>query len=169
MHIPDTPLIRALYKAHADAARNNDNASKLAAIQAYQGSGDMGKAIAAAIMTLGHLHAPIEQAWHVFGGDRFLGDDGKRTPGFGNSFHDGGDPAFWPVRNELSDGDRAWICEAEELVGLPANAAMYTAAVCHAHSLPPEAGLLIFLQARLPVWFEACMLHAPPPLWGGNP
>lgn len=171
--LPTSPLLEALFQAHAKAAADNANLSKQAAVQAYQGSGDIGKAIMAGICTLGHLHAPLMQAYRLcYLSPEAVGDiriNWQRVPGFGNSFHKGlGDPAFFPVRDMLPDEVERALSDVEVVVRRPANAALYTAIVLHLENLPPEAGMLIFIQARTPVWVQACLDNPPPRLWDGQ-
>lgn len=165
-------LWRAILDAHSAAARDNDNLSKLAGIAAYQGSGSIPNAIAAACLTLGHLHAPLIQARDVY--DHWQKSDvdaamasHHRVAGFGNSFHRNGDPAFGDFRRALPASDRVRIEQLELWVGIPANAALYTAAFTGLAGLAPEDGWRVFLEARVPVWLDAC-LAVPLPVLGSR-
>ena len=59
-------LLQAVFDAHDMAARNNQNASSGAAVNAFFGSAQLTNAIASAILTLGDAHGPIGPARFVY-------------------------------------------------------------------------------------------------------
>ena len=84
-------LLQAVFDAHDMAARNNQNMSSGAAVNAFFGSGQLPNGIASAILTLGDAHGPIGPARFVY--ERFderalksAIEAGMKIPGFGNSF-----------------------------------------------------------------------------------
>jgi hypothetical protein len=156
-------LLDPLMDAHMAAARRLDNASTNAVINACAGSGDLGKGIAAALLTTGYRHAPLEQARRVY-------EEGIELParfpipGFGNSFFkDSIDPAFSTL-SELLEEEYPSIAarielltkQVRELTGknLFPNAALFTAAVCSEIGVPRGAEIAIFILARMPVWVD---------------
>ena len=101
-------LLQAVFDAHDMAARNNQNASSVAAVNAFFGSAQLTNGIASAILTLGDAHGPIGPARYVY--ERFderalksaIGA-GMKIPGFGNSFFkDRIDPAWSRVREIIA-------------------------------------------------------------------
>lgn len=164
-------LVSALFAAHREAAIANDNASKLCVQQAYGGSGRFENAIIAGMATIGALHAPLVAArelWESWYAEEFRWDDltGGRVPGFGNSFHEHGDPAFRRVVDvldakypfeagklrELVD----YVCRCTRNHQLRINAAMLTAVVASFCEVPRGLESALFALARIPAWAEMC-------------
>lgn len=163
-------LVSALFAAHREAAVANDNASKLCVLQAWGGSGRFENAIIAGMATIGALHAPLVAArefwesWESWD-DRLdhMERAGQRVPGFGNSFHPEGDPAFKRVADALSPAHSRALgrlcglvdCYFEDLQMQP-NAAMYTAIVASICEVPRGLEPALFALARIPAWAEMC-------------
>lgn len=158
-----------LGSAHVAAASAHPNASSVAISIATAASGDFGKAMTAALATLGGRHAPVVQARGVLYGwpESQLRDAisaGGIIPGFGHSFvKDSVAPEFTALHTHLKahylehaqrlDQVASWI---EELRGkrLYANAAGLTACVAELVGFPRGAELALFVGARLPAWVQ---------------
>ena len=164
-------LLQAVFDAHDMAARNNQNSSSGAAVNAFFGSAQITNAIASAILTLGDAHGPIGPARFVY--ERFderalksAIEAGMKIPGFGNSFFkDKIDPA-WSRVSELIKSDfsnanarieqlHGWMKEAGKNVH--PNAALYTAVVCSELGVIPGAESAIFILARTAAWTSLCI------------
>jgi len=164
-------LLQAVFDAHDMAARNNQNASSGAAVNAFFGSAQLTNGIASAILTLGDAHGPIGPARFVY--ERFderalksAIEAGMKIPGFGNSFFkDRIDPA-WSRVSELIKSDfsnanarieqlHGWMKEAGK--NIHPNAALYTAVVCSELGVIPGAESAIFILARTAAWTSLCM------------
>lgn len=163
-------LVSALFAAHREAAIANDNASKLCVLQAWGGSGRFENAIIAGMATIGALHAPLVAARDLFESGtaldlRLMCQQKERAPGFGNSFHKGGDPAFKPVARILDEKYTDHYGRLIYLHGqmstafgefITANAAMYTAIVASICEVPRGLEPALFALARIPAWAEMC-------------
>jgi citrate synthase len=161
-------LLDALCWAHQEAAKANRNVSTVTMMNAMMGSGRIENGIAAAILTLGHIHAPLLQARGLYeNGERevvqLMINRGQKIAGFGNSFYKTSiDPAFNNVMeligisfprimerlNELS----GWMAEAGK--PLYPNAALITAAVCSELKIRGGTETSLFILWRLPVWVD---------------
>lgn len=161
----ESRLLCELWRAHERAARDNPNASKEVAVAAFQGSGSMTQALAAGLLTTGAKHAPLAAARHVWRSTpkeiEVRARAGEIIPGFGNTFHPDGDPAWNDFAFLLQDAfPEAWqhvVFLTERVQGIPprritANAALYTAAACDLLEVPDGAEILFFLLPRLGVW-----------------
>ena len=164
-------LLQAVFDAHDMAARNNQNSSSGAAVNAFFGSAQLTNAIASAILTLGDAHGPISPARFVY--ERFderalksAIESGMKIPGFGNSFFkDSIDPAWSRVR-EIIDVDfprasgrinqlHGWMKEAGKY--LHPNAALYSAVICSELGMIPGSESAIFILARTAAWTSLCI------------
>lgn len=155
-------LLDSLGRAHAVCALRG-NPSSLVIAQSAVGSRDLSKAIAAALMTLGDLHAPVEQCYLFLASDRLPATDLK-LPGWGNSFVRGEpDPAFEPVDQLLrilAPSIHQRIVEVTDWLHdqgkkIYPNPGCYTAAVALAVGLPARAASYLFIAARLESWTRA--------------
>lgn len=170
-------LVSALFAAHREAAIANDNASKIVVQQAWGGSGRFENAMIAGLATIGALHAPLTAARDLWdstedGARRSftsvvpgITESGNPVPGFGNSFHKRGDPAFFRVAfalqrkhqdvlgrlGSLGECVRSWTGK-----DLWPNAAMYTAIVASICEVPRGLESALFALARIPAWAEMC-------------
>jgi citrate synthase len=160
-------LLKDLEYAHYRAALTNHNTSSQVATATYAASGDLGKAIAAATLAQGSLHAPIIAARDLLESmpepwltaERIV-DSGRRVPGFGNSFYKTEiDPSFFPVYAVLPPALQTDIMaiKAKVLPKLHPNAAIITAAVCIAAELPRGVEPAIFAYCRIPAWTKRCL------------
>jgi citrate synthase len=153
------------------AARNNQNASSGAAVNAFFGSAQLTNAIASAILTLGDAHGPIGPARFVYEkfDERSLKSailSGMKIPGFGNSFFkDSIDPAWSRVREIIEvdfkkANDRikqlhGWMKEVGKDVH--PNAALYSAVICNELGMIHGSESAIFVLARTAAWTSLCM------------
>lgn len=170
-------LVSALFAAHREAAIANDNASKIVVQQAWGGSGRFENAMIAGLATIGALHAPLTQARDLWDstedGARFSYTDvvpkitlyGKKAPGFGNSFHSRGDPAFNRIVLALQRNSQDAVTRLDDLCAcvrswtkkeLWPNAALYTAIVASICEVPRGLESALFALARIPAWAEMC-------------
>jgi citrate synthase len=166
-------LLQDLEYAHYRAALTNQNTSSQVATATYAASGDLGKAIAAATLAQGSLHAPITAARDLLDSDEpcvYAGEllrAGKRVPGFGNSFYKGRiDPSFDAVYAALPEVFRRrmeWVQDSFFPAVFP-NAAIITAAVCIAAELPRGIEPAIFAYCRIPAWTKLCLAMKLPKL-----
>jgi citrate synthase len=164
-------LLQAVFDAHDMAARNNQNSSSGAAVNAFFGSAQLTNAIASAMLTLGDAHGPIGPARFVYEkfDERSLKsaiESGMKIPGFGNSFFkDSIDPAWSRVR-EIVDVDfprasgrinqlHGWMKEAGK--NLHPNAALYSAVICNELGMIPGSESAIFILARTAAWTSLCV------------
>jgi citrate synthase len=164
-------LLQAVFDAHDMAARNNQNASSGAAVNAFFGSAQLTNAIASAILTLGDAHGPIGPARFVYEkfDERSLKSailSGMKIPGFGNSFFkDSIDPAWSRVR-EIIDVDfkkandrinqlHGWMKEVGKDVH--PNAALYSAVICNELGMIHGSESAIFVLARTAAWTSLCV------------
>ena len=164
-------LLQAVFDAHDMAARNNQNSSSGAAVNAFFGSAQLTNAIASAMLTLGDAHGPIGPARFVYEkfDERSLKsaiESGMKIPGFGNSFFkDSIDPAWSRVREIIeADFPRAsgrinqlhgWMKEAGKY--LHPNAALYSAVICSELGMIPGSESAIFILARTAAWTSLCI------------
>lgn len=163
-------LLNLTLMAHTQAAKENTgNVSSHVLQQAAHAGKEFPESMAAAILTLGMVHAPITQARGVLfsmenDAIREALWDGARLPGFGNSFHkDGVDPAWQPVDEFLEQTfpeihERIWdvsdiISNVKSKKVYP-NAAAYTAAAAHLTKQPFGTEHAILLMGRVPAWVE---------------
>jgi len=164
-------LLQAVMDAHDMAARNNQNASSGAAVNAFFGSAQLTNGIASAILTLGDAHGPIGPARFVYEkfDERALKsaiEAGMKIPGFGNSFFkDRIDPAWSRVREIIAADFHNANARIEQLHGwikklgkdVHPNAALYTAVICSELGMIPNSESAIFILARTAAWTSLCI------------
>lgn len=154
--------------AHRESARRN-NVSSMAAVNCFAGSGDLNKAVASALLSLGGRHGPIDLAYKLLASSDPVGEAatmlslGLKVPGWGNGFVRGEiDPIWIPVHQQIAssfpevaltmDAIHATIKGAGKNI-FP-NPAAFTAAAAIIVGLPRRLSPLLFIQSRLPVWVE---------------
>ena len=166
-------LLQAVIDAHQKAAQVNKNVSSITFLQAAAGSGRLEAAMAAAILTIGHLHAPLTGArWLYEKATReailMMVQQGTKVPGFGNSFHkDKVDPVWDDVLTILRFSFPKVDARLNELVGwmleagkpLYPNAALFTAAVCSELKIRGGTETSLFVLWRLPMWVDMFTEH----------
>jgi len=164
-------LLQAVFDAHDMAARNNQNASSGAAVNAFFGSAQLTNGIASAILTLGDAHGPISPARFVY--ERFderalksAIEAGMKIPGFGNSFFkDRIDPAWSRVREIIAADFHNANARIEQLHGwmkeagkdVHPNAALYSAVICNELGMIHGSESAIFILARTAAWTSLCI------------
>jgi citrate synthase len=164
----EAALLEALLRAHHQSSFR-DSASSVAVANAASGSADVGKAIAAGILTLGGKHAPLEQtveflslprpADHVA---RML-KAGTKIPGWGGTFQkDKPDPIWEEVDcaiRRLAPELSAKLAEVgAELARhghkLYPNPSAYTAAAALFLGVPAKLAVYLFIAGRLNAWAQ---------------
>jgi citrate synthase len=163
----EVELLARVHSAHADSARR-DNISSVMLRSAYAGSGSFPGAIAGALLTLGGMHAPIEQTVQFLecanpaAVAREMLERGEFVPGWGNSFHRGVPDPIWTgvdayLREhfqwltELMDGVSTELHRVKGLVLLP-NPSAFTAATAIALEIPARSAAWLFISGRLDAW-----------------
>jgi citrate synthase len=170
----EAALLAAVLAAHkASAGRMNE--STRAMVAGAQSSGDYGKALASAILTLGGVHGPIEAAMrlltHGRGGE--LGAQGViwrvgeilvrggKVPGWGNSFYKGTpDPLWAGVDSLLAETIYGPILSEVTLAlwergkHLYPNPAAFTAATALLLGVPACVAPFLFVAGRLAAWSQ---------------
>lgn len=161
-------LLKAVFHAHSLSAQR-PNMSSQALLLAHAGSGDYVKSLAAALLTLGNTHAPIEQTQRLLGHPNWVDAllaAGKKVPGWGNSFAKGEPDLVWrEVERLLSvDFPEAWAkveavtasLRSRDLHLFP-NPSAYTAAAAIALGLPAHCAAYLFIGGRLECWTAMVM------------
>jgi citrate synthase len=161
-------LLDALFLAHHRSAWR-ENPSSVTVLNAASGSGDLSKAIAAALLTLGAKHAPLEATVRFLAEERpdlqvpvILSHKGK-VPGWGGTFQkDGHDPIWmevaqllvnhWPLIEDKVDSVTHALLERGK--HLYPNPSAYTACVALALGLPAQLAPYLFIAARLSAWTQ---------------
>ena len=186
-------LLDAVYGAHAACVVRADGAlpcSSAAVLNAWHGSRDYAKAIAAGLMTLGEVHGPIVQAYEFLTRRAAEGTEatekavvkylkaGAKIPGWGNAFVRGDyDPAWHGVDDVLS----VHFMEIHDVLMLVThalhaagkkiypNAAAYTAAAAMALGMPKEIAPALFVRGRLEEWGKLIVNHGATESTEGKP
>lgn len=152
--------------AHSASALRQ-NASSTALQIAAMGSNSYQQSLAAALMTLGGAHAPIERTMimllqpdpTVFAADRLA--KGLLVPGYGNSFIKDRKDDLWlkvddflkvefPMRHEVLEKIML-LLHAHGKVIYP-NPSAYTATTAIILGMPPQIGAYLFVAGRLQAW-----------------
>jgi citrate synthase len=161
-------LLFALGQAHHQSVFR-ENASSLAVMNTADAARDLGKAIAAAILTTGARHAPIEATM------QFLQQpypahlvfhtlaENRKIPGWGGNFQKNQIDPLWaevdalvrehsPELRAKLDAVTARLAEFGKPV-LP-NPSAYTACVAIILEMPPKLAPYLFIAGRLSGWAE---------------
>jgi citrate synthase len=162
----ETALLKALFKAHYSSCFRS-NPSSVTVVNAIDASCDFSKAVAAAILTIGGKHAPIEQtiaflsASDLLQQTRHLLGFKEKIPGWGGTFQkDGQDPIWQEVDTLLrefypelaSKLDLVTRELAEERKDIYPNPSAYTACVALALQIPAKFASYLFIAGRLSGW-----------------
>ena len=165
-------LLNALFFAHNRAAFRPNISTQTVQATMY-GSGDYGKAIAGAILTLGGVHAPLaatlellnqDDPYHAAG--RIL-EAGKKVPGWGSSFVKGEPDQEWAEIHGLIESMSQPMTEALSRITLRLyehgkviypNPSAYTAAVAIILHMPQSIVPWLLIAGRLAAWSELCLL-----------
>lgn len=166
--VPAHALLRAVFCAHA-ASSQRDNVSAQTVQLAALGSGDYTKAIAAGLLTLGGIHAPLADTMRLLQNTdptprtREILAKGRRVPGWGSSFHKGEpDPLWTEVDEALVEhfpGMAGRISAVTQCLHdngkvLYPNPSAYTAAAALIVRLPRNIAPYLFLAGRLDGWSQ---------------
>jgi citrate synthase len=161
-------LLDALFRAHHQSAFR-DNPSSVTAVNAAAGSGDLSKAIAAAILTTGAKHAPLEATVEFLSLDAPAAmipnmlKAGQKVPGWGGTFQkDEPDPIWAEVAARLAanwpllGAKLGFVSVTLRTQGKPIypNPSAYTASVALAIGLPAPLAPYLFIAARLSAWTQ---------------
>lgn len=156
-------LLTLCLDAHAQSALRQ-NVSSVVFTQAAFGSGDYTKAVSAALMTLGGVHAPLMETWDFLEMGRSVQgfiDANLKIPGWGNSFEkDHHDTVWIPFRDYLREHFKIVASNIDRVTtmlhGLGKhifpNPSAFTAATGIALRMPPEILPWLFLNGRLNTW-----------------
>lgn len=161
-------LLRAVLDAHYHSTFR-DNLSTVAVKLSACGSGDYTKALAAALSTLGGVHAPLVQTHQFLSCEdppmaaRRLLDAGLKVPGWGSSFVKGEKDEKWlPVEKLLAE--HWWpLYEKIDMVtavlrmsgkDLHPNPSAYTAATAIILGMKADLAPYLFVAGRLQGWSE---------------
>ena len=157
-------LLNDLLDAHSCAAENNNNVSSAIYGMSFAGSGNVINGICSALLSIGWLHAPLEDArWLWCNATEETIDEmfrcGQKVPGFGNSFYkDRIDPCFDKVYNaicsvpHLKERMQYLTERVRAHKKLYPNAALITEAVCEEVGIPFGKEGALFALARIPAW-----------------
>lgn len=166
-------LLQAVFAAH-DASTQRRNVSSDAVAFASIGSGDYTKAISAALACIGGLHAPVIQAMALLDSPmsyliaRQIVADGKKVPGFGNSFYRGIPDELWIGVSEalrlnapdLHDKIERITTELHSLgKKIYPNPGCFTAATAIVLGIPAPVAPWIFVAGRLTGWTKIAGAH----------
>lgn len=177
LSVPASALLTATLAAHASSARRENVSSQVLRATAF-GSGRYETALAAALNTLGGIHAPLINTFiflnhpDVTRRARELMSKGKRVPGWGSDFAtDAPDPLWNEVAQLLNEHFRPLSDKIEHITrllhadGKPIypNPSCYTAACGLAIGIPRVILPWIFVQGRLGAWSALILetLHRP--------
>ena len=160
-------LIKSLGEAHKKSA-DRANISSVTVANAAVGSRDYGKSVAAAILTLGDLHGPIEQCYDLLANNAYLPvpEENGLVPGWGNSFIKGEPDPIWETVDERlkksTYGNRIReITKTLHTMGkkIYPNPACYTAATALTIGMPKRIASYLFLASRLEHWTMIFLNH----------
>lgn len=150
------------HKAHSALALGNCTSTAVF-MEAFRTNGqDFGKAVIAALATLGGIHAPIRQAYRFLATYDKAQALPKRVPGWGSDFVKGErDKSLdgWAKSIFLCDGDFfeeriANVTDRLHAAGkeIFPNAACYTAATALLLNFPEETAEYLLIEPRLSTW-----------------
>jgi citrate synthase len=161
-------LLEALLRAHHQSSFR-DNASSVVVANAASGSADVGKAIAAGILTLGGKHAPLEQTVEFLGLPRpadhvaRMLKSGTKIPGWGGTFQKDQPDQIWhevdlfimSLAPELSAKLVSVTVELERHgYNLYPNPSAYTAAAALVLGVPAKLAVYLFIAGRVNAWAQ---------------
>jgi citrate synthase len=159
-------LLDILYQAHHESALRG-NCSHAAVVLAAQGSGDYFKSIAAGLLTLGGLHAPLMATYDLLESPDYLLRVSaalarhQRVPGWGNGFVKDGPDLIWTDCAEAVANQAPALYErilsitdALHYAGkrIYPNPSCYTAAVALYLGIPRYAVGELLIRGRLKAW-----------------
>lgn len=162
----ETTLYRLTLDAHGRSVRR-DNISSNVVLNVGVGSGQVTNAIAAAVLSIGGVHAPLVQTINALTSDvsdvewRQLLDGGLVIPGWGNSFCKV-DELWADVESFGRTHWPAWWAKADRITKLLhdygrdiyPNPSLYTAITAIVLDVPKAMSPIIFIEGRLWAWAE---------------
>ena len=147
-------LLSLVLSAH-DKSTERNNASTIAAVNSFMGSGSYINGIASALLTLGGLHAPLIETYEFLRNPIVKG----RVPGWGNSFHKHVPDPLWVEVDRHIKGwniglDIERVTEELHKMGknIYPNPSCYTAATAIILGIPEEFIAWLFIEGRLSGW-----------------
>ena len=173
---PETPesagalrnLLLHVIRGHYISAWNNPNVSTLVVKAVQSGNpGNVPSAVAAALLTIGAVHAPMAMARRVWEmtHDEFVAhmESGVIMAGWGNDFFkDRVDPAWEPVMEVLRQDfvpeweklqDRVGVMHRKSPTIWP-NPGGLTAIACEIAKVPKGSEHLLFMLSRITAWTD---------------
>jgi citrate synthase len=158
-------LLDELFLAHHKSAFR-ENPSSVTIANAAAGSGDLSKSLAAAILTLGAKHAPLQLTAEFLSlpdpasmVPKILAAN-QKIPGWGGSFQKNGPDPIWSKLDLLlpSESKTKLNSISRELLNrnlaLYPNPSAYTASVALTIGLPPQLAPFLFIASRLSAWSQ---------------
>lgn len=161
----ESELLARLYISHYNASKSVMNGSKMVFTIALQGSGNLIQALAAGILSTGHMHAPVEASRNfIFHSNEEITRE-MLVPGFGNSVHkDSIDPNFvevdnllasmYPAKHEIVMKRQDELAKVRGKV-IHRNAAAITACVAECLNIPLGMEVLLFFIPRMSQWVHS--------------
>lgn len=161
-------LLEALLRAHHESSFR-DNASSVAVANAASGSADVGKAVAAGILTLGGKHAPLEQTVEFLrlpspaGQVARMLESGAKIPGWGGTFQKDEPDPIWQgvdllIRRLAPELSAKLVDVGAEIArhgyNLYPNPSAYTAAAALFLRMPAKLAIYLFIAGRLNAWAQ---------------
>ena len=155
--------LKYLDRMHKRLAKRGNASSQIVASMAVLGK-PMYESFAAALLSMGNIHAPIEKACNFFNNKEWKEQVhltkslNKKVPGFGSTFCKGEDPIIEEAISQLPVTTIKRIEDMRELVhevfnpNLYPNAALATAAYAFSNDINPKEAQFLVLQGRLRVW-----------------
>lgn len=158
-------LIAAVLEAHHESVFRN-NVSSAAVQNCAVGSGELTKAVASAILSVGGLHAPLVQTARLLKNPdahkeaALMLERGEKVPGFGCSFTDGEDPLWTKVSDLIREYFPDMQRKIDRIKGvlhmagkkIQPNAACFTAAAGIISGMDEEIIPMLFIKGRLDGW-----------------
>lgn len=160
--INDKPLVEAMFSAHYKSAFR-PNTSSVTVFNVADSSNDIGKAIAAGILSLGERHGPLEQSYDFLSMDEpWVGARNRKiVPGWGGSFQKDKPDPNWVMVDELLKKNHPDAYNKLRLVTeqlhqsgrvIYPNPSAYTALVGLVLGLSKKLLVYLFIASRLDAW-----------------
>jgi citrate synthase len=164
----EVTLWQALMEAHHQSAYRPNVSSQVVKLVAV-GSGDYGKAISAAVSSIGSFHAPLMQTMALLTSTapdilvQNLLQEGKVIPGWGSSFVKGDQDPLWDTVDGILAEKYPEIYSVIDLVTrtlhnngkkIYPNPSTYTAACALVFRMTPGVAPFLFVSGRLAAWSQ---------------
>lgn len=156
-------MITCLVEMHTEMAYRNNASTQVIKAMAQLGK-PLNDALAAGLLTLDTIHAPIQQACDVF--NHWLKDSSyilsyKKIPGFGSAWYkEEPDPVVQEFLMHVGPTYQTLVNEYTKDVqehtqkALYPNAALATAVAAHILDLDPHMAMSLVIEGRLSAWVE---------------